>query len=370
MVTYSIQQHSLDSNWTRYFNPKLAVNAVMDHLDSLPSARNPEQHTHRTYISGLKYFLGWSEGHLPTEDLMEEFIAHLKRDRGLKSTTVGSRYLAPARLYIRKLARQHIPVSGAERDFVQDCRERIRGAAEGVPNPRPDEISAVAPAYRVGNRLERDQLETLFRSIPRHTIKGRRDLALLYVGFTTGLRVAEIGRMTLNTIEPHEDHYLITVRRKRNKFTPAPLDYDGYNLIQTYIAIYNEPLDDDDPRRITGDIPIWQALRTPNCRMTPGLNGFDPQSGMSRQAIYNMIRQRTQAAVGKALAPHDMRRTVATMAHKEGMPLKAIQKLLAHDSLSTTDVYLGDPTSYDESIISRKKRFAGINDEAYQETTS
>jgi site-specific recombinase XerD len=357
-----------ETTWLQYFDRRRALKGVADHCDTLPSATSDERYTHRAYRSGLEYFTQWAGPLMPDEDLMMDFIAHLKRDRGLKAVTIASKYLAPVRHYLKRLAKQHIPADGHERNFVHDCKERILAAAE-IENPRSDETSNLAPLDQHGHRLSRAQIDEIFLGIERGTIKGARDLALLYVGFTTGLRVAEIARMTLTTISPHEDHYLVRVRGKRNNFDPVPLDYDGHNLIMRYVACYNAPLDEDDPRRINEDTPLWQPLTRSSRHATPGKYpvGYDPQVGITPEAIALILKRRAGNAIHITLSPHDMRRTVAALARAERVPLEAIQQLLRHKNLATTARYIGKPQSYTESIITRNGRFDGIRDDIGQQ---
>jgi site-specific recombinase XerD len=353
-----------DSRWLRYFSAAQAWEAVINHVESRPSSRTPERHTARAYLPALKYFLSWAGPQLPTADLINRYIAHLKAERGLKSSTIGSKYLSVLRLYLHRLAGQSIPgFTGAERDFISDCRDHLRAAHDAAVAPPKDEISYEAPLYQYGQRLTRTQVEDVYRAVERHTIKGRRDLALLYLGFTSGLRLAELHRLTLANIEPHEDHYLVRVRGKRNNITPVPIDHDAMQLILRYVEVYNDPLDADDPRRITRTSPLWQPLLHGDHHAHVGTNGYDPLRGLSQQGIRDVVQSRVRAAVNLTISPHDMRRTAAAMARKEGMEMESIQKLLRHSSIATTAKYVGDISSYDSRLISRRKRFEGIRDE-------
>ena len=61
---------------------------------------------------------------------------------------------------------------------------------------------------------------------------------------------------------------------------------------------------------------------------------------MSSQAVYDIVRHYGEA-IGVEIAAHDMRRTFAKLCHKGGAPLEAISHALGHESLETTQRYLG-----------------------------
>jgi integrase len=63
--------------------------------------------------------------------------------------------------------------------------------------------------------------------------------------------------------------------------------------------------------------------------------------GVTAQAIYNSIVGYAEGLEKKGVAPHDLRRTFAKLAHKGGAPIDQIQLSLGHKSIQTTEEYLG-----------------------------
>lgn len=61
---------------------------------------------------------------------------------------------------------------------------------------------------------------------------------------------------------------------------------------------------------------------------------------LSTQAVYLVVSERTKK-IGLELAPHDVRRTFARLAHKGKVPIEQIQLALGHESIQTTERYLG-----------------------------
>src|SRR6185369_9454440 len=175
----TISQDSFpDSAWLRYFDTRAALAAVAAHIEALPGSRTPERHTMRAYGDGLNYFMSWIGLQLPTEDQLYAFIAHLVRDRALKASTISSKYLAPVRLYLTKLAGQRITgFYGIERDYIADCRDHIRAAA-AVKSPRAETTTNIAPLWNPEFiRLNVQQVNAVLRSINRLTRSGLRDYA-------------------------------------------------------------------------------------------------------------------------------------------------------------------------------------------------
>lgn len=362
----SIQILSQDTtSWQQYFSIPDAVNSVNDHIDSLPCADTPEQHTRKVYTFGLKYFIEWLAGRLPTADLIRQFIADLKR-AGRKSSTINCRYIAPARIFLRNLAGQHIDLatlqSPSEWIYINDAREHIR-AALAVPMPHKNETSNDAPLDQTGRWLNINEVNAMYQSIDWDTIIGKRDLAIIYLGFTSALRLAEIQRITLSHIQPGPDCMVLKrLRGKRNNYGDVAIDSDAIRLIKVYVDAFNEKLDPMDMRYITDDVPIFQPLtRGSNCYEIGrklGKGSYEGSAaGLSTRSIAYRVKVISKQALGFSISPHDMRRTVAAIARAEGMPYDDIRQLLRHKSIATTEKYVGKQQKLSKSLITNRISF-------------
>lgn len=340
------------TKWTEYFNIKLAYMDVINYVAALPSSKTKTKHTLRVYQTGLDYWRQWSMDTLPTPELMTLYIAHLKNERqgrdgmGLKSSTISSKYLAPLRHYLTKLANQSLPgLHGPERDFVADCREAMRQAL-AIKNPRPDTTTNQSALYAHGERLSLAEVNTVLTSIDPNTIIGKRDLALLYLGFTSGLRLSELSRVTLAKIKHGENCWEVHVRGKRNNIDPVPIDTTAKALIEDYVDAYNRAA----TIPIEVDSPIWQAHHNSGSIFTD----HPTSRGLSTSAIQNIVSRRTNAAIGRAITPHDMRRTVAAIARANNMDYDDIRALLRHKSIATTARYVGKPQNLSRSLLTSR----------------
>lgn len=338
--------------WLQYFNKDRAVRAFVAHVANLPSSKTTK-HTARAYEQGLRYFLEWSQDHLPTPELVEQYGAHLKHQKngGLKSSTIASKYLAPLRLYLNKLASQPLPgFTGSERDYIADCREYIRAAAD-VKNPAPDTTTNRPALYAHGDRLTLGEVNRILDCIDYTTIEGKRDFALLYLGFTSGLRLAELARLTQNKIKRGESTWEAHVIGKRNNIDPVPLDENAVTYIEAYVEAYNLSAPDDG--KITRDSPLWQPLHNSGSIFTNN----DTSTGLTAGSIQSLVKRRSRQAINREITPHDMRRTVAAIARAEGMDYDDIRALLRHKSIATTARYVGKPQNMSASLISTRVNF-------------
>lgn len=343
-------------HWLDYFDMQAALTAVAAHIASLPSSTStPERHTAKTYQSGLQYFLDWYGGELPGPGLIQEYIAHHKA-RGLKSSTVASRYLAPLRLLLRKLHEQHIPVTGREREFVADCKEQLY-LSLGIKAPKVEVTTNVAPLWRADAvRLSLREVNTVLRQINRKTLSGLRDYALLRLAFESALRIAELQRLTLAMFRAEDNVVLVTVRGKRNNVDSVSISPACYAPIPEFVERWNADLPEGDARRIGQHTHLWQPMIHGNNYPIPGVNGYRPGKGMSIQSLRDIIARRTIDALGESrrLAAHDTRRTAAAMAYEAGMGIPEIQKLLRHKDAATTLRYIGERPNFESRTLGFK----------------
>lgn len=352
------------SEWQTFFSTEDAIRGVLAHVAALPSSRTEEKHTLQVYKSGLYYFLNWYADQLPTPTLIKGFIAHLV-GRGLKSNTISSKYLAPVRLFMTQLLDQAIDLTSVEvRQYVSDCKAHIQSALR-VKSPRAEQVTNIAPLWRF-NHLSLTEVNSTLRQIDRTTLLGKRDYALLHIAFSTGLRLAELARVTLANITPYGDMYLITVRGKRSNIDPVPMTATAYAHLLDYLNAFNARLRDEypdplaasiDPRYIHHTTPLWQPLHKGGGLIAVGTNNYSPARGMSHQALRNVIANRTQTAIGRAIAPHDTRRTAAAIAYDSGMNLPDIQALLRHKDAAVTLRYIGQKPDHANRALGLRVAF-------------
>lgn len=378
--------------WLNYFDPDQALQSVINHVETLPGSRH-ERHTMRAYLGSLAHFtehLGGLVKHygderydfvfghmtMPTADAVKDYVAHCKRS-GLTSSTI-TRYMAAVRHFIRALEEQPVyPQSGSDFVFILEAQRQFR-LASGIKNPPADRTSNRPALEQHGTRLSLIQVNTLFSSFASemHTLTGQRDLCLMYLGITSGLRAAELARMTLNSITPGKDCYEVRVRGKRSNHDPIGIDATAYDLVMKFVTAWNNRLiemesfsprhcvaslwdEGEGPgvRAITSDVPIFQPLLRGDHIPPIGLRSFDPQQGLSARAILKIVDRRTERALGSGITAHDMRRTCAYLMRSHGYEWDQIRAQLRHRSIGTTEKYVGQEQDLSRALLSKRVHF-------------
>jgi len=182
--------------------------------------------------------------------------------------------------------------------------------AEGIPTPKQPKL--------LPKNLTVDEVFTLLDSIAGDDTAGRRDKALLEFLYATGLRVGELAALDLDDV----DHSggLVRVLGKGNKERIVPFGSKARSSLLSWLAA-SEPL-----RRGPGDAnALFLNLR--GTRLT------------DRSVRRILDRRMREAAIAARISPHALRHTFATHMLGAGADLRAIQELLGHASLSTTQRY-------------------------------
>lgn len=362
------QSNPQDTSWTQIFDPHAAVKAVFNHVEKLASSRTT-RHTARQYRICLYDFLEFCGAyieqdqtdktrmdgdyfdfsnmrmHTPTQ--VDEYIVH-SMNIGRCSKTI-TKYLAVIRHYINALRKQpFLGISGSIRDLIHDCKEVFMLALD-VDAPEEETKST----EQKGTRLTKSQVKEYAAAIDRDTLSGKRDAALFHTMLVSGLRVAEIARITLNSIQMGKSTWEIHVIGKRNNTDPAPFDNEGVALISEWVNAYNAGLSEDDPRRITPDTPIWQPLKVGDNYVS--VEQFTPSSGLADDALRRIIKRRTPASlfeqIKRWVLPHDLRRTLAHNLNELNVLLTIIQRVLRHSSPKTTGDYIGTNIDMRSGVI-------------------
>lgn len=360
----------VESNrWLEYFNPQAALEQVVNHVETLPGSR-AERHTMRAYLASIAdyarfmgahvahfsdetYSFQWDFMALPTRAATADYIAACKRN-GLSSSSI-TRYMAAVRHFLRALEEQEVNISGAADFFFINAAQRQLRLAATVKNPPADRTSNRPALEQFGTRLTLIQVNTLFSSFDAdiHTLNGKRDLAMLYLGITSGLRAAEIARLTLSNITQGKDCYEVKVRGKRANHDPIGIDTTAFELITSFVDGWNERLELDDPRRITADVPVFQPL----LKGDHIADAHHARPGLSARAILMIVERRTAAALGTAITAHDMRRTCAYLMRSHGYEWDQIRSQLRHRSIGTTEKYVGREQDLSRALLSKRVIF-------------
>jgi len=167
--------------------------------------------------------------------------------------------------------------------------------------------------------LSVEEIEKLFACIDVSTPEGVRNKAMLETLYSCGLRVSELIHLTLSGYFP--DDAFIRVIGKGNKERLIPI---GRSAMQ-YISLYTEHI-----RSHITIKPLQEDFLFLNRRGAP----------LSRVMVFYIIKSLAQqAGITKIISPHTFRHSFATHLVEGGADLRAVQEMLGHESITTTEIY-------------------------------
>ena len=181
--------------------------------------------------------------------------------------------------------------------------------------------------------LNIEEIDALIAAIDLSTLEGMRNKAILEVLYGCGLRVSEL--VTLRISNLYLDVEFIKVEGKGNKERLIPI---GQQAIK-YLKIY---LDEIRPH-----IPVQQGSED-----IVFLNRRGRQ--LSRVMVFLIIKDLAQKiGLNKAISPHTFRHSFASHLVEGGADLRAVQDMLGHESITTTEIYTHIDKDYLQSIITQ-----------------
>jgi site-specific recombinase XerD len=268
-------------------------------LDGLPS-----EHSRRAYERALSDFFLWHRGlgrPQLSKAVVQRYAAEL-REAGMAPSSINQRLSA-----IRKLAVEAADNSALDPQVANGIRA-VKGARR--------------EGRRTGNWLTREEAQTWLGAPDVRTMRGRRDRALLAVLIGCGLRRSEAASLTFEHVQQRDGRWvLVDLVGKRDKIRSVPMPNWAKMAIDEW----------GNASGVT-DGPVFRAVNKGD-RVVGG--------GITPQAIYNIIVGYGEELKKKGVAPHDLRRTFAKLAHKGGAAIDQIQISLGHESIQTTEDYLG-----------------------------
>jgi len=179
--------------------------------------------------------------------------------------------------------------------------------------------------------LSVSEIDKLFEAIDLSTPEGARNRAMLEVLYSSGLRASEL--VTLRLSHVYSDIGFLRIIGKGNKERLVPI---GKSALK-YFTIYVE--------EIRCHIPIKRG-----CENYAFLNRRG--SGLSRVMVFTIIKDLViKAGIEKNVSPHTFRHSFATHLVEGGADLRAVQEMLGHESITTTEIYTHLDREYLKQVI-------------------
>jgi len=293
---------------------------IEEYLDYLQYQRNASAHTLRNYASDLRQFLyflthtpaGGDRAEPGLEQIdnltIREFLGVLYQNGNRKSSV--ARKLASLRSFMKYLS---------SRGALSENPAKI------VASPR---LEKKLPEY-----LMLDSAAELVEAPDAATTIGKRDRAILELLYATGVRVSELVGLDVGDVDRAEG--LVRVLGKGRKERILPYGGKAREAIEAYFCVRWELI---AGRRVASRSGTGAPAGSPGSADPMFLNSRGGR--LTARSVGNIV-DRYVAGMAQRLKvhPHTLRHTFATHMLNAGADLRAIQELLGHESLSTTQKY-------------------------------
>jgi integrase/recombinase XerD len=281
----------------------------------------------------------------PPEFRMDEFEDHMVHDRGLAWRTIVNYHIDMAQFfrYLESVGIVH--VDEIDRNIVHGFLELLRQegyadsssgrklntlkvyhqflAARGyIPSDPTRGVKGPRPAQRLPQHLTEEEVEDLLSVIEGDDPFTIRNRAIFELMYAAGLRISEVTNLHINDLDLAEA--AVTVRQgKGKKDRLVPVGERAIEAVSDYL---------------TNARPALEGDNTPFLFLNRWGRRFD-HHGVRRA----LDRYAKEAGIEKRVTPHMLRHSFATHLVRRGANLRALQTMLGHASISTTQIY----TSFD-----------------------
>ena len=278
----------------------------------------------------------------PLAPALDLFLSHLRVEKGLARNSVES-YARDVRRYLAFLARAgrsswddvgrgdvQAHLGGLAREGLSPRSQAralsaLRGlhrllVSERVARADPtDEVDAPRRTRKLPQLLSREEVDRLLAA-PRQVrgAAGARDRAMLELLYATGLRVSEL--VTLEVSQVDLESRVVLARGKGDKERLVPVGAPAADALRAWLS---GPRDQVLRLRRSRDLFV-----TPRGRR------------MTRQGFWKLLARYARAAgIARPVSPHKLRHSFATHLLEGGADLRAVQSMLGHADVSTTEIY-------------------------------
>ena len=172
---------------------------------------------------------------------------------------------------------------------------------------------------KLPDTLSETEIDLLISAIDLATPQGERNRAILETLYGCGLRVSEVTSLKISDLFFEEGFIKVTGKGDKERFVPI-----GDATIK-YIDIYRKEIRIHDPIQVEASDTLFLNRRG---------------KGLTRAMIFTIIKQLVvKAEIQKNVSPHTFRHSFATHLLERGADLRAIQQMLGHESITTTEIY-------------------------------
>ena len=274
-------------------------------LEKSLSAKTAEAYLHDVGL--LDEFLGEKKlENVEVADL-QDFAKYLQKDQEVKATS-QARILSGVRAFYRFLV--------------------LEGTLETNPAQL---IDTPKLARKLPTVLSVPEVEAIINAVDLSLPEGHRNRAMIEVLYSCGLRVSELITLQLSCLFFDEGY--IRVIGKGNKERIVPIGSTAQKAIRLYVEGYRMSL-----KIKKGDADIVFLNRR--------------GGRLSRVMVFHIVKELAEkAGITKEISPHTFRHSFATHLVEGGADLRAVQEMLGHESITTTEIYTHLDREYVQSTI-------------------
>lgn len=275
------------------------------------------------------------------ETLLRRYVAYLRLEKGMTSNTIEA-YTNDVQKLLQYTASGNLSLLDVDRgtlhDFVctlQDVGIGARSQARVISGIKSffrylkldgyidEDPASQLEMPQTGRHLPEvltvEEIDAMLSSIDLSTAEGQRNRAILEVLYSCGLRVSELVGLRLSQLYLQDEY--ICVEGKGNKQRLVPISQQAVREIEQYMA-----------DRVTLDIKSGEEDYL-----------FLNRRGrhLSRVMVFYIVRDACErCGIKKSVSPHTLRHSFATHLLENGANLRAIQQMLGHESITTTEIYV------------------------------
>jgi integrase/recombinase XerD len=281
-----------------HFAEALLEGVIRSFLSYLRVEKGVSMNTHDAYRRDVEKF--------------QEFAAkkHLRLEQATRETIVD---------FLRSLYQRKLESRSVARNLVT-LRQFFRFALiEGIVTEDPTE-TVESPRFRMGlpRFLSVEEVDRLLAAPDTGTIIGLRDKAMIEVMYSAGLRVSELCGLRLSDF--HFDAGYVRCMGKGSKERLVPIGRQAMDIVQRYLR-------DSRPKLLRENSPELLFLNRHG-------------GACSRHGFWKTVSDfGRKAGLTKQLKPHMLRHSFATHLLDRGADLRAVQMMLGHTDIATTQIY-------------------------------
>lgn len=273
---------------------------------------------------------------------LKDYISYLKIERGLSDNSINS-YVLDVNKLIKYLDSNAIQTNAIVIDtmtikqFIYEAAKNLNARSQSrlisglkgffnylvfedyrQDNP-VDTIDSPKIGRKLPDTLSENEINNLIKAIDLSHPQGERNRAIIEVLYSCGLRVSELTNLKISDLFFEEGFIKVTGKGDKQRFVPILED------TQKYITIYKT--------HIRNHLTIH-----PDHNDILFLNRRGKQ--LTRAMIFTIIKGLAkQIELNKNISPHTFRHSFATHLLENGADLRAIQLMLGHESITTTEIY-------------------------------